>query len=86
MEGAYAISTGKLDKFSEQQLVDCSGPEGDQGCNGGLMDNAFTYAETSKIELGADYPYTARDGKCTYSSLKGIFEVSKYADVQPNSE
>lgn len=39
VEGQYAIKYGKLQEFSEQELVDCD--KLDQGCNGGLMDNAY---------------------------------------------
>jgi C1A family cysteine protease len=38
MEGAYFVKNNELKSFSEQQLVDCSKAEGNEGCNGGLMD------------------------------------------------
>merc|ERR1712159_864079 len=63
-EGAYQIATGKLLSFSEQELVDCAGSYGNQGCNGGLMDNGFKYLEAKGDALESTYAYTGKNGKC----------------------
>jgi len=81
VEGAHQIATGNLVSLSEQQLVDCSSAEGNQGCNGGLMDLAFQYLESNKIESEADYPYTGKTGTCHYDATKGLFEVTGFTDV-----
>jgi len=54
VESRWAIKSGTLLSLSEQQLVDCDTQE-DQGCDGGLMDNAFTYLESHAQELESAY-------------------------------
>jgi len=79
-EGAYAQVHNQLLSFSEQQLVDCSGPQGNNGCGGGLMDRAFQYWEKNKACLEGDYPYTAKNGVCRTTCV-GVASVAKYMDI-----
>lgn len=80
MEGAVAISTGKLLSLSEQQLVDCAGSSGNQGCNGGLMDDAFEWIiQNGGLGSEDSYPYTARDGSC--KKVASVAQISGYTDV-----
>lgn len=95
LEGAYAIKNSKLVSFSEQQLVDCDslGNGGrDHGCNGGLMDNAFSWiGKNNGLCLEADYPYvsgttmTAGTCKTACSNVKGS-DVVKFVDVESASD
>jgi len=61
------LQNKNLLSFSEQQLVDCSGSYGNQGCDGGWPFWALEYTAAKGIELEATYPYTAQDGTCKYS-------------------
>jgi len=86
-EGANFLKNGKLVSLSEQQLVDCSGSYGNYGCDGGLMDSAFQYIIANKgIDTESTYPYTAQDGTCAWNPANVGGTVSKYTDVQSQSE
>jgi len=62
MEGAWQLGSGSLQSMSEQQLVDCSTEN--EGCNGGDMGLAFTFAGTVNVATEASYPYKGVDGSC----------------------
>ena len=83
MEGAYYAKNKKAISFSEQQLVSCD-TKSDQGCNGGLMDNAFQYIATNGLTTEDAYPYTSGGGRnaaCkSFSPVDGTKGI-KYTDV-----
>ncbi len=88
VEGAWFISKGSLVSLSEQQLVDCSTAEGNQGCNGGLMDDAFQYIIKNKgITTESAYPYTATGpNTCEAKGKPVAATISGFTDVPANSE
>lgn len=86
LEGAYMIKNNKQISFSEQQLVDCSTSEGNHGCSGGLMDQAFQYLQQHPAETETSYPYSGTDESCNQDSSKGVVKVAKYTDVPKNNE
>ena len=84
-EGAYAIASGKLVSLSEQMLVSCD-TKSDQGCNGGLMDNAFTYIKgNGGICTEADYPYQGVTGTCTKGCSPAV-TITGHTDVPKMDE
>jgi xylem cysteine proteinase len=89
IEGYVAIKAGKLVSLSAQELVDCSRSYGNQGCNGGLMDNAFEYVKAvGGLCKEDDYKYTAKDGQCKSSKCTHEPEsaIPSYTDVPAEDE
>jgi len=84
-EGAVFLKTGLLTSLSEQQLMDCSGAEGNQSCNGGVMDDAFQdIIKNGGIGSEASYPYTAKDGTC--KTVPSVSTITAFTDVPANSD
>uniref|UniRef100_A0A0R3VZK1 Pept_C1 domain-containing protein n=1 Tax=Taenia asiatica TaxID=60517 RepID=A0A0R3VZK1_TAEAS len=86
LEGQYKREKRKLISLSEQQLVDCSRSEGNEGCDGGLVEYAFQYWMRNGAESEEDYPYTAMDGSCNFNRSKVITKVAKFVKVPEKSE
>jgi len=88
LEAAHFNKTGKLVSLSEQNLVDCSMKEGNHGCMGGLMDQAFRYIkENNGIDTEESYPYTAKTGKvCEFKSSDVGATLTSWVDIKKGSE
>ncbi|XP_062095890.1 senescence-specific cysteine protease SAG39-like [Humulus lupulus] len=88
MEGITQLSTGKLISLSEQELVDCDTSGTDQGCEGGLMNNAFEFIiKNGGLNTEANYPYKGVDATCNKkSSFNDAAKITGYEGVPANSE
>ncbi|KAN0026226.1 hypothetical protein ACTFIV_007210 [Dictyostelium citrinum] len=84
-EGAHFQSQGKLVSLSEQNLIDCS--TANNGCNGGLMNDAFEYIiSNGGIDTEQSYPYQAVQGQCQYKASNSGATLSSYKTVTAGSE
>ena len=72
IEGAYQIASKKLVSLSEEDLVQCD--KVDQGCQGGLMDNAFKFVEKNGIAAESAYGYISGTG------IRGLCKPKLEAD------
>ncbi|XP_045827975.1 probable cysteine protease RD19D [Trifolium pratense] len=89
VEGANFLATGKLVSLSEQQLVDCDNKcditektACDNGCNGGLMTNAYNYLiEAGGLEEETTYPYTGDRGECKFDPNKIEVKIANFTNI-----
>ncbi|XP_062212441.1 senescence-specific cysteine protease SAG39-like [Phragmites australis] len=88
VEGLNKIRTGRLVSLSEQELVDCDVYGDDQGCDGGLMDNAFSFiAARGGLASESAYPYREEDGSCRSSAAAvRAASIRGHEDVPANNE
>ncbi|KAI3945892.1 hypothetical protein MKW98_007241 [Papaver atlanticum] len=80
MEGITQLTTGTLISLSEQELVDCDTSGQDQGCEGGLMDDASEFIQQNKGLSGVDGSCSVKKADTHAASING------YEDVPANSE
>uniref|UniRef100_A0A8C6SJT6 Cathepsin L n=1 Tax=Neogobius melanostomus TaxID=47308 RepID=A0A8C6SJT6_9GOBI len=86
LEGMWAKTKKKLVDLSPQNLVDCSGKYGNEGCGGGYMHQAFDYViDNQGIDSEASYPYKGEvkdfvffDGTCRYNVSNRAANCSSY--------
>ncbi|KAL1212809.1 Senescence-specific cysteine protease SAG39 [Cardamine amara subsp. amara] len=84
IEGLTKIVGGNLVSLSEQQLLDCD--RGDNGCNGGIMSNAFSYIiQNGGITSEAAYPYQAYPRMCRLN-VRPAAGIRGFETVPSNNE
>ncbi|KAJ8724128.1 hypothetical protein PYW07_008108 [Mythimna separata] len=83
IEGQWKMQSGQLVSLSEQELVDCD--KLDNGCNGGLPDNAYRAIEQmGGLELESDYPYEGTDDKCVFNKTLAKVKISSAVNITSN--
>lgn len=81
LEALNALAGNQLTDFSPQQIVDCTFPYGNYGCNGGEMDNSLQYVIKRGIATEQVYPYIQKySGKCQEEG--GNFKIQSIFDVR----
>lgn len=87
-EGITKITTDKLISLSEQEILDCDTNPMDQGCEGGLIQDAYEFIiRNGGIASEANYPYKGDKGTC--NPKKEAFHDAKikgYENVPANNE
>ncbi|CAF3806664.1 unnamed protein product [Adineta steineri] len=87
LEGQHFLKTGELVRLSAQNLMDCSGKFGNQGCNGGLMDSSFQYIKVNKgIDTETSYPYEAQEGDCRFNRTNVGATDTGFVDLPQGNE
>jgi len=77
IESMWALKGNPLVSLSMQQIVDCD--KTDAGCNGGDPPTAYAYVMAAGgLESYADYPYTAKNGKCVFDKSKVVATISNW--------
>nr|XP_034833780.1 uncharacterized protein LOC117990447 [Maniola hyperantus] len=83
IEGQWKMQSGQLVSLSEQELVDCD--KLDQGCNGGLPDNAYRAIEQlGGLEAENDYPYEGENDKCSFNKTLSRVQISGAVNISSN--
>ncbi|XP_058019624.1 procathepsin L-like [Ahaetulla prasina] len=88
LEGMHFKKTGKLVSLSEQNLIDCSDDPDNEGCQGGLMEQAFaTVQQRGGINSEKSYPYDGEDGQtCRYDPEESITRCNSYGQIMDEDE
>jgi KDEL-tailed cysteine endopeptidase len=74
VESAYALASGRLGSYSEQQLVDCDRSHS-SGCSGGFNQYGISYIGKTGSCSESGYPYRARNGNCRASSCSKVLSA-----------
>jgi len=81
IEGAWFVAKNQLVSLSEQELMDCSKDQGNDSCEGGLMDQAFQFVVSKGgICAEAAYPYKMADEN-SCKSCATVASISAFTDV-----
>lgn len=84
LEGQYFRKTGKLKKFSPQNIIDCD--DLNDGCNGGYTMLAFVYIVQNGVELEENYPYEMAKHVCRHNVTRSAVNIAGFVELPEGDE
>ena len=86
VEGSWKIAGHSLVSLSEQQLLDCSGYFGNNGCFGGYVSNSLSYVLQFGLTSEGNYPYTGNPTICNAGRINPpAATITIYNHIQQDS-
>nr|CAI5868954.1 unnamed protein product [Callosobruchus analis] len=87
LEAHHYRKTGQLPDVSVQNLIDCTLPYGNSGCNGGLMTPAYEYVrDNDGVDSEQSYPFEERTGECRFKREDVVVTCSGYVEIPVGDE
>lgn len=88
LESAFAIKSSEFRYVSSNQIMDCTWDRGNNGCQGGLVDQALlSYMNKSvKITSEDNYPYIGVSGYCDLNRSDVIGRVTKCYSIEKSTK
>jgi len=85
VESMWAIAGHGLTSLSMQQLVDCSGGYGNEGCNGGNTIWSYPYIMAAGgLDSYNSYPYVAEDENCMFNPSNIAASIANWGYITQN--
>lgn len=76
VEGAVNKKYSTNDYLSVQELIDCE--KKNRGCTAGDINYSLDYVQQNGLSLDSDYPYKAKQSKCSIPSDDRKYKISSY--------
>ncbi|CAH1994076.1 unnamed protein product [Acanthoscelides obtectus] len=86
-EGHHYRKTGQLPDISVQNLIDCTEPYGNSGCNGGLMIPVYEYIKDNEgVGSEKSYLFEEKARECRFKRQNSVVTCTGYVEIPEGDE
>eukprot|EP00731_Ephydatia_muelleri_P007190 Em0003g1438a len=87
LEGINSLANDQMISLSEQNIIDCSVPFGNRGCNGGDVYSALNYIiDNGGVDTENSYGFKEKQSICAYTSKNSGASATGVVEIQSGNE